>query len=292
MNFKGMSESYFSGTQAERDQATIEYKSSSGYPISRGVTSEQVAFTAKGNGELEYFRRGDFMERADAYPGVWRSKCPTKDLETAWDKLGDLNTDSFQTRVADPGDPISSISAFFPNRVEVITWGPPDHSKKSPGNAFLTELSPLMGFSDELPPVWGVEMVFSKIAVSMKTVSIELTFNNPGTSPIGICLGNPDGQNGFALRHALDRDVAPGVTPLPVEWTWCKLDIPDRKSELLWNLAPGKPLTLMLQADLELSPQNKYMGKIQYQQLRHLDFLAGNPILSGSCFTEVFEFQA
>lgn len=291
MNFRGMSESFFSGTQAERDQATIEYKSLSGYPISRGVTSEQVTFTAKGSGELEYFRRGDFMERADAYPGVWRSNCPSKELEMVWDKLGDLNTDSFPARVADPGDPISSISAFFPNRVEILTWGPPDHSKKAPGNAFLAELSPLMGFSDEQPPIWGVQMIFSKIAVSTKTVSVEVTFNNPGSSPIGICLGNAAGQNGFALRFALDKDVPPGVTPLPMEWTWCKLDIPDRKSELLWNLAPGKPITLTLQADLELHPQKKYIGKIQYQQLRHLDFLAGNPILSGACFTEAFEFQ-
>lgn len=291
MSFKELSEAFFSGSSPNRETATIEYKSNFGHTIGTRAHSLDTIFTARGNGQLEYFRRGDFMERGDAFPGVWKAKCDPKDLETAWDKLGELVRESFPARVADPGDPTTSITGFYPDRVETLTWGPPDPTRDAPGDDFLIALAPFMNIAAEGEAEWAVEMSFSSIEISDSGVFVKLEFKNHGRLPIGIVLPNPESQGGFALRYSLDREVPEGVTRLPVEWTWCKLDIPNRHSERLWNLTPGIPFSISLKADLDLESNRKYIGKIQYEQIRHLDTFAGYAILSGSCYSAGFEFQ-
>jgi hypothetical protein len=290
MNFKRLSEAYFSGSQADRAKSSIEYKSLSGKRIGPGASSCQMSFTAKGTGELEFFRRGDFMERGDAFPGLWRAKCDPNQLEKAWDKLGDLSIDSFPSRVADPGDTISFISGFFPDQVESLSWGPPDHRMKAPGDDFLIALAPLMNIAADGEPDWTLEMLFAGISHSQFGTTIQVDVVNKGKKSIGIALTKSENRGGFALRYAIDRDVAPGITRLPVEWTWCSLEFLDRKSDMLWLLEPGKPVRITLHSKLQLETPGKYIGKIQYEQSEYLDSLSGIPILSGSAFTEGFEF--
>jgi hypothetical protein len=292
MNFRRISEAYFKGPIENRIQSTIEYKSLSGTIIAPGATSQQTTFTLRGDGTVEYFRRGSFMERGGAFPGLWRAQCGKAELETVWDKLGELDSDSFPARVADPGDTISGLAVYFPDQVEVLTWGPPDHDIEAPGDAFLVALTPLMNMAIEGEVIWAVGMGFTTASRTPTGVSIALTFRNPGKMPIGMLSSKPGLRGGFTLRYALDRDAPPGGMALPVDWQYAKLNVPHTNTETLWNLIPGKAVLVTLTGDVQLEIGRRYIGKIQFDQIQHLDSIAGIPILSGSCFTDVFEFQA
>lgn len=122
MPFGQLSERYFSGTEAERARSLLEFTSHAGRAIAAGETVQQSTFIAKGDGTLEYRRRGDFMERGDDFPGVWTARCAPSELNEAWDKLGDLGPDSFPARAADPGEGSSRLSACVSPLSETLSW--------------------------------------------------------------------------------------------------------------------------------------------------------------------------
>src|SRR6185369_15788517 len=125
MIFNELSQRYFHGPETERLRSVIEFSNGSGPLIGGNETLLQSTFLARGNGSIEFRRRGDFMERPDAFPGVWNSKCDPSDLAGIWTKLGDLGPESFPARVADPGDSMSRLTAYLPDQVESLSWGPP-----------------------------------------------------------------------------------------------------------------------------------------------------------------------
>ncbi len=292
MNFDRLSEAYFSGTSESKMKSSIEYKSMSGAGIGSGLTTQQTTLTVKGNGELEFFRRGDFMERGEVWPGIWRAFCQNHDIENVWDKLGNLGPDSFPERMADPGDTVTNLTAFFPNTIEKLEWGPRDHSAPAPGSDFLVALAPLINQASQGECLWAVEMQFVTLETSSQGFAITLVLKNPGKLTIGIVLSNPNNQDGFLFQYALDREAPEGMTALPPDWTSTMLDIPNRDSEILWPLDPDKSITVKLYSDLKLAPNQKLIGKLRLQQTRYIDTLAGIPILTGMCFSELFEFKS
>lgn len=291
MIFIELSERYFSGTEAERTASFLEYTSFQGTPIAAGETIQQSTFLARGDGKLEYRRRGDFMERGDAYPGVWIARCTPSELSNAWDKLGDLGSDSFPARAADPGEGSSLISACISPLSESLSWGPPDPSKPSPGAAFMSALIPLILKAQQGEPRWSVEMKLASISRVSDGLEVEVDLINHGSESIGFVLPMPSQGGGFKLRQTPAREVPSGITPLPVSWNWEELFLPRQKSPCLWTLAPESPIRIGLRCDTVLDSGRPYLGKLEYDQGVYLDRFIGCPVLTGSCFTSSLRFQ-
>jgi hypothetical protein len=135
-------------------------------------------------------------------------------------------------------------------------------------------------------------MQFVSLETSSQGIAINLLLKNPGKLPVGIVLSNPENQDGFLFQYALDREAPEGVTALPPDWASTMLDIPNRDSEILWRLDPDISIKVKLHSDLKLEPNQKLIGKLRFQQTRYLDTLAGISILSGMCFTDIFEFKS
>jgi hypothetical protein len=291
MTFNALSERYFSGPDAVRAGSAIEYASCAGRPMAGGETLQQTTLILRGDGSMEYRRRGDFMERGDAPPGIWLSRCESDELARIWDDLGNLGPDSFPARVADPGDTVSRLSAYVPVATESLSWGPPDHSRPAPGAAFMTALSPILVKAGEGRPLWAVEMKQVSIASIPGGLEVGIELRNPGSQPIGFVLPTPSQGGGFKLRHAPSREVPAGVTPLPVSWTWEDLALPGQDTPCLWILAPDAPLRLALRCEAELDAGRPYLGKLEYEQDAYLDRFVGYPVLSGACFSSSFRFS-
>ena len=291
MTFNALSERYFSGSDAVRLGSAIEYASFAGRTIAFGETVQQTTYIARGDGSLEFRRRGDFMERGDAFPGVWFSRCEPGELARVWDSLGELGSDSFPARVADPGDTITRLSAYVPAAAETLSWGPPDHSRPIPGAAFMAALTPILLKAAEGTPLWSVEMKQVSIAPVSGGLEIGIELRNHGSQPIGFFLPMPSQGGGFQLRHAPAREVPDGVTPLPVSWTWEDMALTDQRTPCLWMLAPDVPLRMSLRCEAELDAGRSYLGKLEYEQAAYLDRFVGYPILSGACFSSSFRFS-
>jgi hypothetical protein len=219
MSFGALSERYFSGSEADRQGSAIEYASCAGRTIAAGETVQQTTCIARGDGSLEFRRRGDFMERGEAFPGVWLSRCEPTELAGVWDALGDLGPDSFPARVADPGDTMSRLSAYVPAATESLFWGPPDHSRPAPGAAFMTALTPLLLKAGEGAPLWSVEMRQVSINTVPGGLEIGIELRNQGSQAIGLLLPAPsqDGSSpggGFKLRRARRSDAFAGLMDL------------------------------------------------------------------------------
>ena len=275
--------------------SAVEYSSFAGRKIAAGETSQQTTCVVRGDGSLEFRRRGDFMERGDAPPGVWHSRCEPGELSAVWDKLGDLGPDSFPARMADPGDSISRLSAYVPTATETLSWGPPDHSQPAPGAAFMTALTPILVKAGEGKPLWSVEMKQASVTAATGGLEIGIELLNRGSQSIGILLPAPSQGGmaqggGFKMRHAPAREVPAGVTPLPVSWNWEDLTLPGQQTPCLWMLAPDSPLRIDLRCEAELDAGRTYLGKLEYEQWAYLDRFVGYPILSGACFSAAFRF--
>lgn len=290
MTFNTLSERYFSGSDADRQASAIEFSSHVGRAIAAGETAQQTTYVVRGDGSLEFRRRGDFMERGDAPPGVWVSRCEPAELAGVWDSLGELGPDSFPARVADPGDPVSRLSAYVPSATETLSWGPPDHSQPAPGAAFMTALTPILLKAGEGRPLWSVEMKQSAITRIPGGLQVGIELRNAGSQPIGFVLPAPGQGGGFKFRHAVAREVPAGVTPLPVSWNWEDLVLPNQEKPALWILDPDSPLRIDLRCEAELDAGKTYLGKLEYEQAAYLDHFVGYPILSGACFTPAFRF--
>lgn len=292
IDFNTLSQRYFSGSEADRLLSAIEYRSHSGRPISAGESTRQFNFIIRGDGMLEFSRRGDFMERGDALPGVWQSRCQPSDLSAVWDRLGDLGSDSFPSRMADPGDPHSRITAYFPHTAASLSWGPRDHSRPAPGTAFMEALNPLLIRTSQGIPVWSVEMRCLAVEVSARGLEVEIELLNHGSESIGFLLPALSEGGGFRLRHAPFRETPPDVTPLPISWAWENLVLPGQIGDSLWQLAPGAPLKIRLQAESRPERGRTFHGKLEYEQAAYLDRFTGYPVLSGACFTPAFKFAS
>lgn len=292
MSFKPLQQAWQTAKAPEKAAACIEYGSLSGAFLGSGHMAQEYVFSLKGDGQAEFLRRGDFAERGDVPPGLWRTEASPAQVEKAWSLLADLTAASFPARAADPGDTVNRISAYVPGLLETLSWGPPQLGVPAPGDAFLGALFPLMTQAVESGECeWSVEMAYQAALRRAGGVDIRVGFRNPGRSAIGLYLPKMDGRGGFTLRYAEDRDEKPGVTPLPVEWQVTRARVTGREHDSLWSLAPKEELTLVLSAPIELKSGVKYIGKLQFEQVTHLDILAGARILSGACFSEVFEFE-
>jgi hypothetical protein len=292
MDFKRLSEAYFAAKQDTRSQSVIQHTSLTGIPIAPGMASQQTTFTAKGDGTLEYFRRGDFRERGTAYPGLRRARCEPGELEKAWDLLGEIRPQSFPERVADPGDTISRITAFVPPAVGSLSWGPPDASVPAPGDAFIAVLAPLMTKAIEGEKIWALGLEIMKISIESGKLQIKAAFKNYGTQPI--CIANPmaDRKSGFTLRVAPDREETEGVTPLPHEFEHLPVRLRGLESDSLWIADPGALVELEMEGESALSKGMRFFGSLEYRQVTYIDTLAGMPILTGSCYSDAFDFQS
>jgi hypothetical protein len=291
MSFRNLTKMFLALSPQARENACIEYFSLTGPRLGAGHMAQETVFSIKGNGDLEFFRRGDFGERSEVPPGLWRAKCTPVEVKDAWMIFGELTQASFPARVADPGDSISRLDGYAPDQFESLTWGPPEPGAEIPGDEFLEYLAPLMNRTLESQPLWAVEMALKSVTKKSNGLELTVVFKNPGTTSIGLFLPSGDGMSGFQFRHAIDRDAPLGVTPLPVEWEWIKAQVPGRESDSLWTVPPVDEISLSLFAPLTLEPGSRYLAKLQYQQLGPLDMLAGNRILSGTCFSEVLEFD-
>jgi hypothetical protein len=296
MTFKALSQRYFSGSDADRQSSAIEFASRAGRTIAAGETLQQTTCVARGDGSVEFRRRGDFMERGDAPPGVWHSRCEPAELARVWDALGDLGPDSFPARVADPGDTVSRLSAYVPAATETMSWGPPDHSQPAPGAAFMAALTPILLKASEGAPLWSVAMQQVSLNRVAGGLEIGIELRNLGSQAIGFLLpapsqGGSSPGGGFQLRHAPAREVPAGVTPLPVSWNWEDLILPGQEeTPRLWMLAPDAPLRIALRCEAELDAGRTYLGKLEYEQAAYPDRFVGYPILAGACFTSAFRF--
>jgi hypothetical protein len=252
MEFNELSKKYLSGSTEDRQASSIEYMVKSGSPLAAGLGSNDIVFTLLGNGKATFYRRGDFMERGDVPPGKWEGECPPEELSTIWKLLGDLNEDSFPARVADPGDPLSYLTAFFPNQLEVQYWGPRNHALEARGDDFLVALAKPMNIAAEGKCIWSVEMKVKGNQYLKGELHLEIELKNSGSDLIHLPASSRRNSGNFIVRYAYDKDVPPDVTPLPLNWEYAPMTVEWGESVSFYPLTPGSPLNLKLRAKINI----------------------------------------
>lgn len=286
MSFAEVSDSFFAASSDSRRWASLEYKISDGEAIAAGVKSGDSTLIIKGSGEVEFFRRGDTGERQLCRPGLWQSHCSQAELESIWDKLGELGPDSFPARVADPGDPITYLSAFADGRVESMLIGPANPEIPAKGIGFMQALFPVESRADAMGCVWSVECEFSGMKRLPLGVSIGIFLRNPGHTPIGLILPGIKQRSFFTLAYAQDEKNI----PYP-EWFSAEGHIPGLKENRILLLKPGAEENIDVQFECEFPASGNYIGKVKYEQTAQHDFIAGQRILAGMVHTQISEFR-
>ena len=130
--FADLSEAWFAGAEPAKAGSRIEYRTATGRVIAPGITLCDDSIVVRGDGTVEFRRRGDLGEREDFPPGYWTSACDPSQVERLWEKLGDLGPDSFPARVADPGDTVAFLTGYVAGRVHTLTIGPSDATPAPP----------------------------------------------------------------------------------------------------------------------------------------------------------------
>ncbi len=257
-----------------------------GSMIAPGIHATDESTFIRGDGRVEYRRRGDFGERGDCPPGAWVSRCDPARVERIWDKLGEIGAESFPSRVADPGDAIRTLVACAAGRLQSLAIGPSALGQPIPGDEFLSELYPVLGQPETGECLWAVEMELSSIAEGPQGAHAKLRFRNPGKEAIGLVFGGVPGASDFALRFAQDRENI----PYP-EWHYVSSRPAEPDQAGFQLLEPGMDWVKEVLFQCAFPDKGKYIGAISYRQTAFLDSLAGFPILSGMAFTGVSEFS-
>ncbi len=284
MKFTKLSERFFSAPAAGKQGSTLAYRTASGTVLAAGISICEETTILHGDGRIEFQRRADFGEREDRRPGRWASRCEPAQIEKLWDMLGEIGSESFPTRVADPGDTMRYLTAFVPDQVQSLTISPTDHSKPAQGDAFLVELHSVLKARESGECLWAIECGFAGIRPTGKGTEVTVRFRNPGTQPIGLVLDGNTGEPDFSFRFAQDREEI----PYP-EWNRSE-NTPGEAGIQLLILAAGTEISRTVFFPCTFPDHGKYMGKITYRQARYLDSLAGVPILTGIAVTEMAEF--
>ena len=286
VSFAPVSEGYFAAPPDARRMASFEYRCSTGPMIVPGIYAADESTFIRGDGRVEYRRRGDFGERGDCPPGVWLSRCDAGRVERIWDKLGEIGPESFPSRVADPGDAIRTLVACAAGRLQSLAIGPSDPSKPVPGEVLLTELYPVLGQPEAGECLWAVEMELAGIKEVPNGAQASLRFRNPGKDPIGLVFDAIPGASDFTFRFAQDRESI----PYP-EWHYFPSRPAERDRAGFRLLEPGIGFIQEVSFPCAFPDKGKYIGAIAYRQTAILDSLAGFPILSGMAFTGISEFS-
>lgn len=290
MIFKNLSDAFFDATPEARSNAALEYRSLSGPSLGHGQSAQETVFTLRGDGTLEYRRRGDFGERGSHPPGHWRGKCDPSEVVAAWKHVGELTEESFPSRASDPGDTVNRLTAFSGTRIETLMWGPPDPGVPRPGSQFLAFLGPLMARAFEVT-LWSLELEIQEIRSDGVRIRLVGIANNSGTEPIFLLLPRKGGLDGFTLRYAEEKPVAAGKIPLPVEWSSVRLENPADTQEYLLRLDGGGSTTIELAANFPLVSGVPYSGKLSYRQTLHLDSYASQRLVTGMAFSDAQNFH-
>jgi hypothetical protein len=295
MRFEELSRSFLDGSARDRGNASLEYKVLSGPFLGVGHNAQETVLTLRGNGRLEFFRRGDFAERGDRPPGLWRGRCSTAEVEEAWRLLGGLNRDSFPPKPDDPGDAVTMLNAYFPNAFVSLTWGAMENAMDSPAERFIACMEALTVKAMSERPEWAVELDCRAVSSDRGRLELDAVFRNPGRSAVGLFIPGRENSGGFTLRCAdvLEVTEATQSASIPAEaWSKAHAVPADEGEDRLCSLAAGGELSLRLEAEIAPREGVSRLGKLQYEQLGHLDFLAGNRILSGECFSAPFQIPA
>lgn len=288
MRFDELSRAFLGGSPRHRDNASLEYKILSGPFLGVGHNAQETVLTMRGNGNLEFFRRGDFAERGDRPPGLWKGFCEIAEVEMAWRLLGGLRKDSLPPKPEDSGDAVTLINAYFPNSFESLTWGATVPGRHPSVDRFIACMEALGARALAEKPEWAVELECRATSGSRGRVELEAIFRNPGRLPVGLFIPGKENGGGFTLRY-IDTPQAPGLAedlaPPAGEWKRAQAVPSDAGDDRLCGLPAGGELSIRLVAEFPAGESARRLGKLQYEQLGHLDFLAGNRILSGECFS-------
>ena len=283
--FADLSEAWFAGAEPAKAGSRIEYRTATGRVIAPGITLCDDSIVVRGDGTVEFRRRGDLGEREDFPPGYWTSACDPSQVERLWEKLGDLGPDSFPARVADPGDTVAFLTGYVAGRIHTLTIGPSDPTRPAPGDAFMQELYPILRLQRSAACHWSVLCSLAGIVRTAEGAEAEIRFRNPGARAIGLVFDGQQGTSDFHLRFAQDREEI----PYP-EWHHCDNPPADADKIRLVSLEPGEEIVRKVRFPCSFPDSGKYIGKFSYRQPRYLDSLAGIPILTGVAYTEVAEF--
>ena len=263
----------------------IEYRSATGPLLAPGISLCDDATLIHGDGRIEFRRRGDLGEREDFPPGSWSAACEPSQVEKLWEALRDLGPGSFPSRAADPGDTVRDLTAYAAGQVHTLTIGPTDPSQPAPGDAFMQALYPILRLRQAGECHWALLATVAGLVRVQGGAEAEIRFRNPGTRVIGLVFDGEPGASDFHIRFAQDREEIPYPE-------WHHADNPPAGPDQvrLLSLEPGAEIVRKVFFPCSFPDRGKYMGKIAYRQTRHLDALAGVPVLAGIAYTEMAEF--
>jgi hypothetical protein len=286
MNFATLTKDRSSGGASVKVASSIEYRCATGAILCPGISICDEITVIRGDGKIDFRRRGDFGEREDFPPGAWSSMCEVSQVEKLWEQMGRLGPVSFPARVADPGDTMQYLTGYAKGRVHGMTIPPTDDSKPVPGDAFFQELYPVLDICEKGQCHWAVESSLIKVVQTPEGAEAEIRFRNPGSRSIGLVFDGNPGASDFHFRYAQDREDL----PYP-EWHHCDSLPANSDSTHLLALEPGSDLIRRVSFQCVFPDSGKYIGKIGYRQSRFLDSLAGVVILTGVTHTEIAEFS-
>lgn len=206
-------------------------------------------------------------------------------MERLWKRLGEIDSDSFPIRVADPGDTLEYLTGIVAGRVHTLAIGPSDPSKPAPGDAFMEEIYPILEMCEAGECHWAVEAGLQSLIRRVDGAETEIRFRNSGSQSIGLVFDGEPGRSDFHFRFAQDRKEL----PYP-EWHHCGSIPTNAKDGKLVILEAGTEIVRKVVFPCNFPDSGKYIGKIDYRQTRYLDTLVGVPILTGIAYTGMADF--
>lgn len=278
-----------SGDSALRASASLELRNLAGTPLGWGRAGQETDLVAFGDGSLHYFRRGDFGERGNKPPGLWRGACDAAELDAVWRALEGLQEKDFLGRAADPGEGVTQLHAHCAGLAVVLTWGPGEAGKDRKGVDALAPLRRLVAKA-QAEAVWTLELSAGEAARVRGGLAFPLRFANQGAQPVEFLMGPAGSGADVRFQYAPDESDGDGP-PLQIDWMEAEVRLPAEPGLRIAAALPGEETVLEAVVSADLARGTPYLGQFTYSQLAVGERVAGRPVFAGLSFTGIFKFR-
>lgn len=285
--FAPLARAWRSGDAALKAGACLELRNLSGTSMGGFHGGQETNLLLFGDGTLRFFRRGDFGERGNRPPGLWRGSCDSSVADALWNALEELTEEDFQGRAADPGDPVTHLQARCGGKAAHLTWGPAEMGRERPGVDALSPLRMLLEKAQE-EKVWSLSLRPGTVRRDADGLTLSLTLSNAGPQPVHVLVGPPGSGPDLAFKHAVDESDESGEPALQVNWEEAEVRLPEEDVLRVVPVAEGQDLEISVRIPGSFASDGRYLGQFTYTQLRLGESLAGQPVFQGVAFTEIF----
>lgn len=289
MIFDPLVKAWNEGAPAIRAESSLELRNLSGLSLGWNRSSQESNLILFGDGTLHHYQRGDFGERGNQPPGLWRGSCEQYEVEEIWKALEGLTEKDFEGRVADPGEGVTQLQAQCAGLCVILTWGPGELGLSRPGVEALAPLRRLVSKA-ESEILWNLRMEPGKAERIQDGISIPLDFSNDGLHPLSILLSSRGLGVEFTFRYAVDESDEEGPA-LQIDWMDAEVLLPEESILRMAEVSAGEKVRINTHLSIPIPAGVPHLGRFSYSQLTLGERVAGLPVFAGLAYTGTFKFQ-